>query len=169
MALTAVWCAAGCSGHTAPAGFLPTTAEAQRRAQGGWLEMTWEGERGVESIDGELLAITEDTVWVMQSYGGVAIPTDRVREGQLTGYDSNHGEVSSATALGVLSTASNGAFLILTAPMWAIGGSLAAGSQSRVAMDEVPPARWADLAAYARFPQGMPPGVALSDLRPIAR
>lgn len=164
-----VLCVTACSAHTAPEGFLPTTIEAQRRAQGGWLEVRYRSTDGLERMAGELLAVTEDSVWVMQSSRPVVIPTGQVVEGQLTGYDSKHGEVSGATVLGVLSTVSNGAFLLLTAPMWLIGGSASAGGQSRVAMDEVPPVRWHALAAFARFPQGLPPGIALQSLRPIAR
>lgn len=168
-ALGAVWCVTACATHTAPDGFLPLAVEAQRQAQGGWLEVTHRGTGGLERVAGELIAVTEDSVWVLQSSGAVVIPTGQIRDAKLTGYDSKHREVAAGTLLGFLSTASNGYFLILTGPMWLIGGGIAASGQSRVATDEVPPAQWADLAAFARFPQGMPPGVELRGLRPIPR
>lgn len=168
-ALGSLWWATACATHTAPDGFLPNTVEAQRQAQGGWLEVTFRGTGGLERAAGELIAVTEDSLWVIHASGGTVIPTEQVVEGQLTGYDSNHGEVAGGTVVGFLSTASNGVFLILTGPMWLIGGSVAAASQSRVPIDDVPPAKWADLAAFARFPQGMPPGVELRGLRPIQR
>jgi hypothetical protein len=118
---------------------------------------------------GELIAVTQDSVWILRSSEAVVLPTAQIVEGKLTGYDSRHGEVAAATAGGALLTVSNGAFLLLTGPMWLIGGSIAAGSQSRVAMDDVPPAAWVDLAEFARFPQGMPPEMELAALMPIQR
>lgn len=169
IALGLVGTTMACSTHSAPDGFLPTPIEAQTRAQGGWMEISRNGPDGLETLAGELIAVTQDSVWILRSPQATALPTSEIVEGKLTGYDSKHGDVAGATFVGTVLTASNGAFLILTAPMWMIGGSLAAGSQSRVAMEDLPPVAWAELADFARFPQGMPPGLELAELRPIPR
>jgi hypothetical protein len=67
--------------------------------------------------------------------------------------------------LGTLSTISNGGFLIFTAPMWLIGGSLAVGGESRAPERKSPPLTWVELAPFARFPQGIPDGIALTALQ----
>jgi len=154
--------ATACAGNTAPEGFLPTKVQAQTSAYGGWIEL----EVARQGVEGELLAVTADSVWVLTAQGARVIPTASVKEGKLTGYQSQTGAISGFTALGVLSTASNGVVLILTAPLWIITGTVAGSHESRAPVSTVPEQRWQDLAVFARFPQGMPPGVALRSLKP---
>jgi hypothetical protein len=66
----------------------------------------------------------------------------------------------------VVSTISNGYLLGITAPLWIITGIVASSNESRAPLRGVPPLVWADLAAYARFPQGLPPGIDLGEIRP---
>ena len=66
----------------------------------------------------------------------------------------------------MVTTISNGVFLLLTAPAWLITGLVAAGNESHAPLRDVPPLAWAELAAYARFPQGLPPGIDLAEIRP---
>jgi hypothetical protein len=94
------------------------------------------------------------------------IPTAAVKRGKLTAYAAEKGAVTTWAVLGALSTISNGGFLILTAPMWIIGGPLAVGSESRAPERKNPPLTWVELAPFARFPQGMPEGIALTALQP---
>lgn len=156
----------GCATHTAPHGFLPDPLEAGSSVYGGWIEVTFETSAGTRQVAGELISATADSLWVLDaSGGGTVVATSAVRSGQLVGYDSEVGKVGTGTALGVLSTASNGLFAIFTAPAWVIVGSLAARAQSRLPIEEIP-AAWEDLASFSRFPQGLPQGVRLSGLRP---
>lgn len=151
---------AGCAHNTAPADFLPSPQEARREGYGGWLELTVrEGPKRTRGVAGELLAVSEDTLLLLGDSGVTAISTATVRKGRLTGYRSSAGLVGSFAALGTLATVSNGYFLVFTAPMWIIGGTIAAGTESTTPVIEVPPPRWQALAAWARFPQGIPPGL----------
>ncbi len=167
--LTTVCVAAACATHTAPDGYLPSIEEAQREAYGGWVDVTFRNVGGLDRVAGELIAVTADSLWVRDASGGTVVPTALVEDGRLTSYDSEADKTGVATVLGFLSTVSNGVFLLFTGPMWLIGGGVAAHSQSRVPMDDVPPMEWSDLAAFARFPQGMPPGVELRALQPMPR
>ena len=150
-----------CAGNTAPAGFLLAPVKAQADAYGGWIELRLGNQRN----EGELLAATADSVWVLTRQGGVVIPTALVTQGKLTAYQGANSAVPGWTALGVLSTASNGLLLGITAPLWIITGTIAGSNDSRDPVRQVPPLAWADLAAFARFPQGMA-GVRLEDLQP---
>jgi hypothetical protein len=89
-----------------------------------------------------------------------------VKKGLVARYSSEAGPIAGFAALGVVSTISNGYLLGITAPLWIITGIVASSSESRAPLRGVPPLVWADLAAYARFPQGLPPGIDLGEIRP---
>jgi hypothetical protein len=155
---------AGCASNSAPEGWLPKPMEAQTEAYGGWIELTYQGAEEKRHSDGELIAVTADSVWVLSGNQGLVIPTSTVARGKLTAYAAQKGNLTAWTVVGTLATISNGGFLIFTAPMWIIGGSLAVGSESRAPEARSPPVMWAELAPFARFPQGVPEGFDLSTL-----
>jgi hypothetical protein len=159
--IAAIACTA-CAGKTTPKGWLPTPKEAQETAYGGWIELRYLEKSEARGAAGELIAVSTDSVWVLTNEQGLVIPTASVRQGKLTGYAAQ--SLRGWTLAGTLSSVSNGAFLIFTMPAWLIGGSLANGSESRAAERKSPPLQWAELAAFARFPQGLPQGLEISGL-----
>jgi len=150
-----------CAGNTAPAGFLVPPRLAQTEAYGGWVELLV---TGGARVDGELIAVTADSVWVLGT-ASVVVPVANVRQGKLTTVQSEVGSVAGATGLGVVSTISNGILLVFTMPLWIIVGTAAGSSQSYAPERRVPPLHWAELNGFARFPQGLPDGVSLASLR----
>jgi len=150
-----------CAGNTAPAGFLVPPRLAQTEAYGGWVELLV---TGGARVDGELIAVTADSVWVLGT-ASVVVPVASVRQGKLTTVQSEVGNVAGATGLGVVSTISNGILLVFTMPLWIIVGTAAGSSQSYAPERRVPPLHWAELNGFARFPQGLPDGVSLASLR----
>jgi hypothetical protein len=158
---------AGCATTTAPAGYLPDTRAVQTNVYGGWIDVMVQGGAGPRRVTGELIAATRDTLWVLSGAGvGSVVPTSTVLGGELVAYDSEAGGVAAGALTGVLSTLSNGALLLITAPAWIIVGAAAAGAQSRLPITNLPPATWEDLASFARFPQGLPSGVSFASLKP---
>lgn len=153
---------AGCAANTAPRGWLLKPAQAQAMAYGGWIELTHGDEK--QPTSGELIAVSADSVWILGSSGVLVVPTSLVKRGKLTGYAAQTGPLTGWVLLGTFSTISNGALLIFMAPMWIIGGSLVVGGESRAAQRQSPPLPWVELAAFARFPQGLPEGMALTAL-----
>ena len=167
VALAPLILAVACAGNPAPAGFLPSPAQAPQNAYGGWIQVTVPAGRHDSTIAGELIAARADTVWVLPDSGPVvAVPTSTVKQGRVARYTSEAGAISGFTALGVVSTISNGFLLGITAPLWIITGIVASSNESRAPLRDVPPLAWADLAAFARFPQGLPPGIDLGEIRP---
>ena len=164
-ALVAALLVGGCASNTAPPGWLPTPAEAAGDGYGGWIDVTWHDGRHDSRTDGELIAVNSDSVWILGQDGRRIIPTTAVQRGKLTAYDAKTGGLAIWTLLGTLSTISNGFYLLATAPTWIIGGSLATGSQSRAPVRSHPPRSWAELAAFARFPAGLPGAVDFQHLR----
>ena len=166
----------GCAASVAPEGWLPYAQEAQQEAYGGWLDMEV-GSHGVTSgVRGELLAIGEDSVFTLSGETVTATALASVQRAKLEVYDSRSGVVAGVAVLGTLLTATHGFGLILTAPLWVIVGTVSSAGLSHegkhrietpVRHDETTvasnpgPAResWRDLRLYARFPQGMPPGL----------
>jgi len=164
-AVVAALLAAACASNTAPSGFLPSPQDAPASAYGAWIELTLTASSRQRAVEGELLAVSADTAWVLSHAGAVVLPTTAVARGKLTAWRSGSGAVAGWTALGVVSTISNGLLLIFTAPAWIITGTVAGSSESYAPQGNVPPLRWAELARFARFPQGMPPGLVLNTLK----
>lgn len=60
---------------------------------------------------------------------------------------------------GMLSTITLGFWLLYTIPVWAITGGIATGSTSREPVVSYPGYPLSSFRLYARFPQGLPPGI----------
>ena len=153
----------GCFRTSAPKGWLPTAVDAQRDAYGGWIQVDFNMGVRRNTVHGELIAATSDSVHVLTSDSLVAVPTGSVVAGTLTAYDAQHGTLRLWTVLGAVSTLSHGFVLVLSAPVWAIAGSLATASASKTPrVESTDPLL---LRMYARFPQGLPPGLDVRTLQ----
>jgi hypothetical protein len=119
----------------------------------------------VVSLSGELLAVSSDSLWILSTRdSSVVIGRTAIESGRVTGFRTE-GQSLGWTALGVLSTISNGFILIITAPVWALTGAIGHHADVRATERDLPAAfdrPGVDLRAVARFPQGMPPGMAAS-------
>jgi hypothetical protein len=155
--------AGGCFHTTAPKGWLPTAVEAQREAYGGWIKLDFYVGVTPNAVHGELIAASHDSVHVLTSDSLVVVPTASVIAGTLTAYDAGHGALRLWTIVGAVSTVSHGFALILTAPVWIVGGSYATASASKA--PRVESTDTSLLRMYARFPQGLPPGLDARSLR----
>ncbi|HYV96951.1 MAG TPA: hypothetical protein VE967_05815 [Gemmatimonadaceae bacterium] len=150
--------AAGCTSNPAPNLWLSTPKTQQRDPYGAWIVLT--PSRGPR-VTGEFLAADRDSVFVLSMDDSVrAIAFADVKEAQIAYYDASTDELGVWNFAGVLSTLSNGGFLILTAPMWLIGGSIAAANQSQAPMRYLHDAgAWAAVKMFARYPAGVPAGM----------
>lgn len=165
-ALVAGSCLAGCASSTAPKGWLPRAVDAQSAAHGGWLSLRVTGGSRGTIHEGELLAIQADSVFILERGACLGMPIAQVAAATLTAYDADTGLLALWTLIGTLSTASHGAGLILSAPVWIVAGSVARASDFHASQRTLTPATWEGGRAYARFPQGLPEGLDRSSLRP---
>ena len=156
----------GCAGTSVPKAWLPTPREAQTTAFGGWIDLVYTEANERRRVAGELIAASADSVWILNQREGLVIPTAAVDSAKLFAYAPRTDDITGWAIAGTVSTISNGVFLLFTAPMWIIGGSLAGRSEIRAAQRNHPPLDWVGIAPFARFPQGMPEGVELAALRP---
>ena len=157
----------GCATANAPRGWLPTAVEAQKRAFGGWI-FVWTGPKGKLSLaaQGELIAVGTDRVYVLASDGMKETLTAEITEARMAFYNSQSSNLAAWSVVGLLSTLSHGALLVISAPVWAVGGSAATLSHDSTSRTRFPKKQWEELSKYARFPQGLPPGLELASLKP---
>lgn len=152
-----------CFRTTAPEGWLSVPDVAQREAYGGWIRLEPAQGTDTRSLEGELIAATPDTLYVLTPDSLVAVATKALTSATLTTYDARLNELTTWTALGAVATLSHGVGLILTLPTWIIVGTTATASASKAPRVESLDA--AVLRPYARFPQGLPPAVDRRALR----
>lgn len=166
----------GCAASVAPRGWLADAQNTQQAACGGWLDMKVDVGGAARNVSGELLAVSDDSVFTLRGTAVTASPLTAVQRATLGAYDPGSGGVARMTVAGTLLTVTHGWGLIGTAPLWVIVGTTSSSVlsfqgkyrvDSPVRRDEVTgatttdPARasWRDLRLYARFPQGIPPGL----------
>src|SRR5262245_46028296 len=118
----------GCMLNMAPPKWLPTADEAA--VYGGWIRLEIEGRAPRTVVEGELLAVNEDSVWVLAHEGTRAFSARSVRKGTLTAYDPKAGTLGNWTLVGTLSTASHGVVLLISAPVWILTGTIATAAQA---------------------------------------
>jgi hypothetical protein len=153
---------AGCYRSSAPPGWLSSPVQAQRDAFGSWIRV--HGQPNTQPlVQGELIAVDTDSVHVLADGRLVSLGRATLCCAEVTAYRMDLSELQLWSVLGMVSTLSHGFVLILTAPTWIIAGTAATASASyapRVAsIDPVV------LRPFARFPQGIPPGLDRSTLR----
>ena len=159
--------------NTAPSDFLPTPQTAGQHVRGGWVDVRVRTGSTVDSLRGEVLAVSRDSLWIQPpGASGVVIARNAIESGKITSFRSS-GSVATSTTLGVLSTIANGFILVFTAPAWIVTGSISRHADARAAERDLPDdfnRAEVDLRAVARFPQGMPPRMDASfRRRPRAR
>ncbi|MBL0214453.1 MAG: hypothetical protein IPQ07_11255 [Myxococcales bacterium] len=142
----------------------PTIQKMEREGFGAFIVITTQAG---QEISGELISVESNVIRVLR-FGPVRgaltwVATTDVRSAQLFRYESESG-LGPWALLGTLSTITHGFFLILSAPVWILTGSLAAGAESRHVVMEFPESSWSEIGDWARFPQGMPPGLDEHDL-----
>lgn len=162
-----------CASSNAPHAWLPPPRDVPASPLGAWIEvaiveMREEGrkERRVELwSEGEFLAVGAESVQILTVRGLESIPLRNVEFARVAVYQSQTAKGSLVTLGGVLSTASHGVGLILTAPLWLIAGSFTTGAVSREPLHDVPSKSWQEVSIYARFPQGLPADFDATGLR----
>ena len=153
----------GCAGAPGPRGFLSTAPEAVHMARGGWVKVDRRSSDATFGsqlvVEGELLAAGADTLHVLTGAGPLTVvraPRDRVT---LVGLHNRAGERALASlGLSILSL-SNGWYSVITMPLNWLVGIVESQTQARVGVLEIRDGPWDACRTYARFPQGMPPGL----------
>jgi hypothetical protein len=178
-AMTASAVAFCCAGTTAPRGWLPSSAEIQSRSTGAWASVKTISGGSSQLIEGELIAVHSDSLFVLTVDGLAAVGRNRISRARLTSYLQESQNVGVWTAAGALSTISHGVILVISAPVWIIGGASMAAAASREPIltfethtpgDTTWPSSessslldqqdiWNKMRPWSRFPQGLSPNI----------
>lgn len=155
----------GCASNTAPQGWLPAPSDSGKVSFGGWIEV---GDVSKNRIAGELIALSEENIYVLTDSSLVPVPREGIQYAQVTAYniEEETDRLKLVTGLGTLSTLSHGGYLVFSAPLWIIAGSATTGQFSHWPVIQYPKQPLAEMTKYARFPQGLPPGLDISSLKP---
>lgn len=165
--MVAIWacaCLASCQVNKdmrAPKGFLPTgPAKVAREAYGGWMVAILNPSRNAALVQGELITIQNDTLYVLSQPSLTAIPVSDVENARLELHLQNASGFALWALAGGFSTLSHGAFLIFSLPAWAIFGTSVSSSAARQPnIIHYPGIGFEEFKKFSRFPQGLPPGV----------
>jgi hypothetical protein len=149
-----------CARTPGPPGYLEPAEVEQRDAYGTWIDVHYEDNR--TELSGEFIAVEPDTVFVLTRSGLRAIPRTMIKAARLGTYDSEWYKLAYWTTGGAFLTVSHGWYAAISAPVWIVTGIIAAASVSNGPIEEVNgnnDFRWQEVSKFARFPQGMPPGI----------
>jgi hypothetical protein len=159
LAAALIACATGCLRNPDP---RPRSMTAiQSDAHGGYAVMRMGGQ---VVLGGELIAIGPSGVWILFGDQLIHTPLEQISDLEVHPYSVAASGVVAWGVLGTLSTISHGFFLVLSAPVWIATSTIAGAVHSRTARETYVRGRWPELTKWARFPQGLPPGVTATEL-----
>ena len=151
--------ASGClAASTAPEGWRRSKEDVARVALGSWTRV--ESRRASPSsppalvVDGELIAADGKSVVLAKGGDVTVVPATCVDRMTVAAFEPGVADTIALGSVGGLSTLSHGFFLVISAPIWFLTTLGATWAQSGAGTLEKPP----NPGAWARFPQGLPPG-----------
>lgn len=155
-----------CESAKAPRGAVPKRKEVAMTAFGGWMTLSfWDSTR--QTVQGEFIALSKDTVYIMIAGEVDALSKAEVREGRIVFFKTETSNYGIWTALTILLSLSNGYFSIITGPLTFLTGiATTVGEATRINYYEYPTHDWTVLRKFARFPQGIPAGIQMHELKP---
>jgi hypothetical protein len=158
LALVAALAGQACALHSAPSGWLPREKDLPRWSRGAWIEVEPVPGAGRKAA-GELIALGEDEIHVLTEAGLRAIPAAQVASATLVLYDPDD-----SGGWGLALSLTHGRYLPLTLIPWM---AISTG-ESHAPLLRHPPWALSSFRPYARFPQGLPPGLKPKDLGPLS-
>ena len=156
----------GCATTNSPKGYLPTVSKLPTEVYGGWIQVDLKNNSELQAISGELVAVETDSLFILNEKQLYSVSWDQVSKAKLTIFDSKYYNLVPWTVFGTISTISHGFYLVLSAPVWILTGTIATVYQSKVPQIEYPKKPKTLFNKYARFPQGIPHNFDRKTLKP---
>ncbi len=137
----------------------PSIERTERQGFGAFITITT---LAGQEVSGELISVERSVVRVLRFGAGTGaltwVATTDVKAATVYTYEPE-GAYAAWTIFGVLSTVTHGFFLIISAPVWILTGSIAGSVESRHVILSYPEHGWGEIVIWSRFPQGLPPGL----------
>ena len=159
--LCIAYLASNCASTQAPRNWLEKPIDLRTDTYGAWLTIETVANT---RLAGELIAVSKDSIFIAGETLSV-FAKNNIKSARLVTYESNAGTMGTLVFLGTLSTLSNGRFFLFTAPLWIVGGSIASSNRSYEPIIDYPGQKWNKFVPFARYPQGLPPGLDRSGIR----
>jgi hypothetical protein len=164
---------AGCATTYAPPDWLPKTNDIPQSTNGGWITVNTEVMNDKNEIfwmqySGEFIAVDETNLYILYDSLYI-IPKIEVVYSVIELDQKKTGSYTVWFLLGSCATISNGYYLLITYPLWLIGGIPTITGESyrdRYEIELPDEIYWEDINKFSRFPQGVE-NVNLSDLEPV--
>jgi hypothetical protein len=155
--------ATACTTVKAPVGTVPRRIDLNEEAFGGWISVTLAS----DSVEGEFIASSADSIYILKKTSVVSTPKSSITKARVIIFKTDLGRYSLWTGVGTVSTLSHGVLLILSGPVWLLTGIFTAEAEGdRINYLDYPKSSWDEINKHARFPQGLPAGVLLSEIKP---
>lgn len=159
----------GCSSTHAPSGWLPSRAETKHDVFGSWMDVALSGPGG-NVVSGELLAIQDDSLFLLNYFGLGVIGLNDIHKAHVTQYKSEAGYAVGAFFLGMPVLITHGHSAGFSAPGWIILSGLAAiisANENKYSYpkNESGDLAWKGIKQFAHFPQGLPVTVPRAELQ----
>lgn len=148
----------GCSHMPVPGPYATSASRECADVHGAWIEIRYHDPESQGRARGEFLAVG-DSIYVLTAESLRVVPTAIVHGAELATFAAHGGDFVSWTLVGILSCASHGFFAALSVPVWLIAGSICTAGQNSTGFAAFPRRSWPELRRFARFPQGLPPGI----------
>mgnify|MGYP007106928985 CR=1 FL=1 len=126
-------------------------------------------DHGVVSIAGELLAVEQRALWLVDRGAIVRLDRRCVTGAIIERHRSLTTNTAAWTFFGTLSTLGHGSWGGLTVPMWLLAGTAVTAGQAAGNDVQVLPHRVQDMWPFARFPAGRPPRYYPTAPAPVTR
>jgi hypothetical protein len=149
----------------APLAYLPTIDKIGESQYGAHIHI-----RSTEkkSFDGELIAVTNDCVYVLCTNEGRrldSIARNRIIDFRLQFAQTKAGLYSAFIPLSAVVTLAHGWWLLISMPVNVITTSIIAIDSNESNTINKKSILWSDLSMYARFPQGIPENIRKEDIQ----
>jgi len=160
-----------CATNPAPPNWLTPIPKSDRDTFGGWVEVRYPKETKLAPVNGELIAVGDQTIHVFTASGLQEIPIADVASARASLYAPDTASVMLWATAGAISSVTHGVFLVVSLPAWLVIGRAAMGDVWEEAQVTFPERTWAEFRSYARFPQGLPLELDLGTLqaKPLQR
>ncbi|MEO1053816.1 MAG: hypothetical protein AAFX87_24475 [Bacteroidota bacterium] len=134
----------------APKNKVPVRKDIGTDAFGGWITLN-------RVHMGELIAVSEDTVYLFQFNQLNSFPKADVKYAELVIHRNSADDYGTWASLGSFLTISNGYFALFTLPTWIISGlTVTKAERKRENFLIYPAQNWEEISKFSRFPQGLP-------------
>jgi hypothetical protein len=161
----------GCRNLLIPASYMPPPKEVKKNITGSWIRIVTPSDTAPDinrELYGELIAVQSDTVYALTDSGFIAVNKDNIRSAVLYIFKPPAGTISLITAISLLPNfigAFIGSeytfyFLEMGIPLLIAGATMAATEiPGNSRLDHPLKNPIGDFTKFARFPQGLPPGL----------